>query len=179
MPSMVWSLRNWYCSPNGQFVELLLLVIVNWQSCALSKLASSSRQTFRLFRFLEPFMTPGLMLPVSDQLKISAFSHRETCDPDLDKLNSFNPGVPCISGPVRTKDGSTWSNSPVSWYRLRILLTHPCETLNLRLISHGRMPLPANLMISWRMAIGSGRPLMKMPPSWFTRPWKSERRHNV
>lgn len=122
MPSMVWSLRNWY-SPNGQLVELLL-VIVNWQSCVLSKLASSSRQTFRRFRFLDPFMTPGRMLPVS-------------------------------------------------WYRLRILLTHPCETFSLRLISHGRMPLPANLMISWRMAIGSGRPLMKMPPSWLMRPWKS------
>ena len=43
--------------------------------------------------------------------------------------------------------------------------------LTCRLIAHGRMPCVAISMICRRIWSGSGRPLMKTPPSWLTRPW--------
>jgi len=60
---------------------------------------------------------------------------------------------------------------PVSWYRQRILDTQPCETRSCLEITQGRMPWWAISTILCRMWFGSGLPLMKTPPSWFTRPW--------
>lgn len=60
---------------------------------------------------------------------------------------------------------------PVSWYRHRILETQPWETRNCREITQGRMPWWAISTILCRMWFGSGLPLMKTPPSWFTLPW--------
>lgn len=60
---------------------------------------------------------------------------------------------------------------PVSWYLHKILDTHPCETRSCREMTHGRMPWWAISTILWRMWLGKGRPFMKTPPSWFTRPW--------
>lgn len=60
---------------------------------------------------------------------------------------------------------------PVSWYRFKILETHPCETLRFLEITHGRTPAAAISTILSRTWFGSGRPLMKTPPNWFTRPW--------
>jgi hypothetical protein len=57
------------------------------------------------------------------------------------------------------------------FYLLRILETHPCETRSWREMSHGRTPLCAISTIRWRTMSGSGLPLTKTPPSWFTPPW--------
>lgn len=62
---------------------------------------------------------------------------------------------------------------PVSWYRHRILDTQPCETRSCLEITHGLMPWWAISTILCRMWLGRGLPLMKTPPSWFTRPWPS------
>ena len=43
--------------------------------------------------------------------------------------------------------------------------------LTCRLMAHGRTPCVAISMICRRTWIGSGRPLMKTPPNWLTRPW--------
>lgn len=59
---------------------------------------------------------------------------------------------------------------PVSWKRAKIFDTQPCETLNWRLMSHGRTPNWANSTIRRRMALGNGRPLTNTPPNWFTSP---------
>lgn len=59
---------------------------------------------------------------------------------------------------------------PVSWYRFRIFDTQPWLTRRCREITHGRMPLPAMLTMLRRTLLGSGRPLMKMPPNWLRRP---------
>ena len=80
---------------------------------------------------------------------------------------------------------------------LRILETQPCETRSCLEMTQGRMPAAAismifslmwlvMMVIMWAMWLlmmvimwvmwlnlmwlGSGRPLMKTPPSWFTRP---------
>jgi len=60
---------------------------------------------------------------------------------------------------------------PVSWYRQRILDTQPWETRSCLEITQGRMPWWAISTILWRIWFGKGLPLMKTPPSWFTRPW--------
>ncbi|TNN31344.1 hypothetical protein EYF80_058503 [Liparis tanakae] len=59
---------------------------------------------------------------------------------------------------------------PVSWYRHRILDTQPWETRSCREMTHGLMPWCAISTILCRMWLGRGLPLMKTPPSWFTRP---------
>ena len=56
-------------------------------------------------------------------------------------------------------------------YRQRILETQPCETRSWREMTQGRIPMAAISTILWRMWFGRGRPLMKTPPSWLTRPW--------
>ena len=56
-------------------------------------------------------------------------------------------------------------------YRHKIFDTHPCETRNCREITQGRMPMAAISTILWRIWFGKGRPFMKTPPSWLTRPW--------
>ena len=69
----------------------------------------------------------------------------------------------------------------------RILETQPCETLSCLEMTQGRIPAAAismilsllwllMMVIMWVMRLnlmwlGSGRPLMNTPPSWFTRPW--------
>ena len=60
---------------------------------------------------------------------------------------------------------------PVSWYRLRILETQPWLTRSWREMTQGRTPAAAISMIFNRTWLGKGRPLMKTPPSWLTRPW--------
>ncbi|KAL1236228.1 ATP-binding cassette sub-family C member [Trichinella pseudospiralis] len=62
------------------------------------------------------------------------------------------------------------NTEPVSWKRFKILLTHPCETLNSRLMSHGRMPIRASSTMRMRNVNGNGLPLTNTPPSWFTSP---------
>jgi len=59
---------------------------------------------------------------------------------------------------------------PVSWYRFRILETQPWETRSWREMTQGRTPAAASSTIFRRMWLGSGRPLIKTPPSWFTLP---------
>lgn len=59
---------------------------------------------------------------------------------------------------------------PVSKYLPKILLTQPCDTLNCRLISHGRTPPWESSTIFRRMGSGRGRPFTNRPPSWFTPP---------
>lgn len=54
---------------------------------------------------------------------------------------------------------------PVSWYRLRIFDTHPCDTLSCREMTHGLTPAAAISTILSLMWLGSGRPLMNTPPS--------------
>lgn len=65
---------------------------------------------------------------------------------------------------------------PVSWYRLRILDTQPCDTRSCRDMTHGRTPAAAISTIFNRMWLGSGRPLMNTPPSWFMRPWPDNKK---
>lgn len=65
---------------------------------------------------------------------------------------------------------------PVSWYRLRIFETHPCETRSCREIAHGLIPAAAISTIFRRMWFGSGLPLMNTPPSWLTRPCPAKER---
>lgn len=60
---------------------------------------------------------------------------------------------------------------PVSWYRLRIFDTQPCDTRSCRDMTQGRTPAAAISTIFSRIWLGSGRPLMNTPPSWFIRPW--------
>lgn len=60
---------------------------------------------------------------------------------------------------------------PVSWYRFRILDTHPWDTRSWRDMTQGLTPAAAISTIFSRMWLGSGRPLMNTPPSWFMRPW--------
>ena len=38
-------------------------------------------------------------------------------------------------------------------------------------MTHGLIPAAAISMIFRRIWLGKGRPLMKTPPSWLTRPW--------
>lgn len=59
---------------------------------------------------------------------------------------------------------------PVSWYRFRILETHPCETRNCLEITQGRTPAAAISTIFNRIWFGNGRPFMNTPPNWLTRP---------
>lgn len=54
---------------------------------------------------------------------------------------------------------------PVSLYRAKIFETHPCDTLNCLLISHGLTPNCANSTILSRIAFGNGLPLTNTPPS--------------
>jgi len=63
-----------------------------------------------------------------------------------------------------------------TWFtdRPSILLTHPCETRSCLEMSHGRTPWCAISTILWRTMSGSGRPLTKTPPSWFTPPWPAD-----
>ena len=56
-------------------------------------------------------------------------------------------------------------------YRHNIFDTHPWDTRNCREITQGRMPMAAISTILWRIWFGKGRPFMKTPPSWLTRPW--------
>lgn len=60
---------------------------------------------------------------------------------------------------------------PVSWYRARILETHPWDTLSCRDISQGLIPSCANSTMRRRTAFGRGRPFTNTPPSWFTSPY--------
>lgn len=88
----------------------------------------------------------------------------------------FYISPPCsVSGPPLTlgllPPMAPGRMEPVSWYRHRILDTHPWETRNCREITQGRMPWWAISTILCRMWFGRGRPLMKTPPSWFTLPW--------
>ena len=55
-------------------------------------------------------------------------------------------------------------------YRDRILETHPWLTLSCLEMSHGRTPLCASSTILCLTMSGSGRPLTKTPPNWFTPP---------
>jgi hypothetical protein len=41
-------------------------------------------------------------------------------------------------------------------------------------MTQGRIPLLAISIISRRTASGNGRPLIKTPPSWLTRPWPAK-----
>lgn len=59
---------------------------------------------------------------------------------------------------------------PVSWYRFSILETQPWLTRNCREMTQGRTPAAAISMIFSLMWLGKGRPLIKTPPSWLTRP---------
>ena len=59
---------------------------------------------------------------------------------------------------------------PVSWYLLRILDTHPWDTLSCLDMEHGRTPWAAISTIFSLTWLGRGLPLMNIPPSWFTRP---------
>lgn len=59
---------------------------------------------------------------------------------------------------------------PVSWYLFNIFETQPWETRSCLEMTHGRIPAAAISTIFSRMWFGKGRPLMKTPPSWFTRP---------
>lgn len=65
---------------------------------------------------------------------------------------------------------------PVSWYRFKIFDTQPWDTRSCRLMAQGRTPCMANSMIFNRLLLGKGRPLIKWPPSWLTRPCPGERR---
>ena len=67
---------------------------------------------------------------------------------------------------------------PVSWYRLRILETQPWLTRSWREMTQGRTPAAAISMIFNRTWLGKGRPLMKTPPSWLTRPWPLKKKWN-
>lgn len=60
---------------------------------------------------------------------------------------------------------------PVSWYLFRIFDTQPCDTRSCLDITQGLTPAPAISTIFRRMWLGSGRPLINTPPSWFTLPW--------
>lgn len=62
------------------------------------------------------------------------------------------------------------SMEPVSLYRAKILLTQPWETRSCLLMSQGLIPSWASSTILSRIALGSGLPLTKTPPSWFTSP---------
>ena len=57
---------------------------------------------------------------------------------------------------------------------LRILLTQPWDTLSWREMTQGLTPAAAISMILSLMWFGRGRPLMKTPPSWLTRPWPED-----
>ena len=52
-------------------------------------------------------------------------------------------------------------------YRLSILLTQPCDTCSLRLISHGLTPWLANSTMRSLVSAGNGLPFINSPPSWF------------
>lgn len=69
---------------------------------------------------------------------------------------------------------------PVSWYRFKIFETHPWLTRNWRDMTQGRTPAAAISTIFKRVWFGNGRPFIKTPPSWLTRPWpaKSEYKSN-
>jgi hypothetical protein len=60
---------------------------------------------------------------------------------------------------------------PVSWYRARILDTHPCETRSCLDMSQGLIPRCASSTMRWRTAFGRGRPFTNTPPSWLTSPY--------
>ena len=68
---------------------------------------------------------------------------------------------------------------PVSWYLLRILDTQPWLTRSCREITQGRTPAAAISMIFSLTWLGKGRPLMKTPPSWLTRPWPCKNKYNT
>lgn len=59
----------------------------------------------------------------------------------------------------------------LTWYRFRILLTQPWETLSCLDITQGLTPAAAISTIFSLIWFGNGRPLMKTPPSWLTLPW--------
>ena len=67
---------------------------------------------------------------------------------------------------------------PVSWYLLSIFDTQPWLTLNWREITQGRTPAAAISIIFNLTWLGRGRPLMKTPPSWLTRPWPRKKSIN-
>ena len=67
---------------------------------------------------------------------------------------------------------------PVSWYLLSIFDTQPWLTLNWREITQGRTPAAAISIIFNLTWLGRGRPLMKTPPSWLTRPWPRKKNIN-
>ncbi len=58
----------------------------------------------------------------------------------------------------------------ISAHLPRILLTHPWDTLNCLLMSHGLTPLCESSTILRLIWSGRGLPLTKRPPSWFTPP---------
>lgn len=59
---------------------------------------------------------------------------------------------------------------PVSWYLLRIFETQPWDTRSWRDITQGLTPAAAISTILYLMCCGRGRPFMKTPPNWLTRP---------
>lgn len=46
-------------------------------------------------------------------------------------------------------------------------------------MAQGRTPWVANSIIFRRILSGSGRPLMKTPPSWFVRPWPAKDNRSI
>lgn len=64
-------------------------------------------------------------------------------------------------------------------YLPRILETQPWLTRNCLDMSQGLTPWWANSTILCLTTSGSGRPLTKTPPNWFTPPWPVGERNNV
>ena len=62
---------------------------------------------------------------------------------------------------------------------LSIFETQPCETLSCLEMTHGLTPAAAISMILSLMWLGRGRPLMKTPPNWLTRPCPVGRKQKV
>ena len=128
------------------------------------------RQLHFVFSSTLRFYTPNYYL---DPVRV-LFAHRtkRACNSNgaMDQvvqqtaiLNTHAEGNKCKSN-KQTRRNSTNTNLP------RILLTQPCETRSCLLISHGRTPLCESSTILRRMGSGSGLPLTKTPPSWFTPP---------
>lgn len=83
----------------------------------------------------------------------------------------------CLQDP-KTKIALRRSSSSLTWYLFSILLTQPCDTRNCREMTQGRTPDAAISTIFKRMWLGRGRPFMKTPPSWFTRPCPETHKQN-
>lgn len=59
----------------------------------------------------------------------------------------------------------------LTWYRLRILLTQPWDTLSCLEMTQGRTPAAAISTIFSLIWLGKGLPFINTPPNWLTRPW--------